>query len=50
VQQVKPGRYLRLITETAFGLSIDEADLARSLLKVPDQPADFDLRVPGAVR
>jgi hypothetical protein len=50
VQQAKPGRYLRLITETAFGLSIDEADLARPLLKVPDQPADFDLPVLGTGR
>ncbi|MGH3297841.1 MAG: hypothetical protein ACRDP7_39215 [Trebonia sp.] len=31
---------LLLIAETAFGLSLDEADLAGPLLKVPDQPAD----------
>jgi hypothetical protein len=31
---------LLLIAETALGLSLDEADLNRPLLKVPDQPAD----------
>jgi hypothetical protein len=31
---------LLLIAEVAFGLSLDEADLNRPLLKVPDQPAD----------
>ena len=34
---------LLLIAETAFGLSLDEADLNRPLLKVPDQPADPSL-------
>jgi hypothetical protein len=31
---------LLLIAETAFGLSLDEAELSGPLLKVPDQPAD----------
>jgi hypothetical protein len=31
---------LLLIAETALGISLDEADLNRPLLKVPDQPAD----------
>ena len=35
---------LLLIAEVAFGLSLDEEDLERPLLKVPDQPADPALR------
>ena len=35
---------LLLIAEVAFGLSLDEEDLNRPLLKVPDQPADPTLR------
>jgi hypothetical protein len=35
---------LLLIAEVAFGLSLDEEDLNRPLLKVPDQPADPALR------
>ena len=39
---------LLLIMEAAFGLSFDEADLSRPLLKVPDQPADPALRPRGS--
>jgi hypothetical protein len=39
---------LLLIAETAFGLSLDEADLDSPLLKVPDQPADPTPRPPAS--
>jgi hypothetical protein len=38
---------LLLLAEVAVGLSLDEADLNRPLLKVPDQPADPALRARG---
>jgi hypothetical protein len=40
---------LLLIMEAAFGLSLDEADLSRPLLKVPDEPADPAQRGRGPV-
>jgi hypothetical protein len=39
---------LLLIAETAFGLSLDEAELSSPLLKVPDQPADPTPRPPAS--
>jgi hypothetical protein len=39
---------LLLIAETAFGLSLDEADLNRPLLKVPDQPVSTAPRPPAS--
>jgi hypothetical protein len=39
---------LLLIAETAFGLSLDEADLNSPLLKAPDEPADPTPRRPAS--
>jgi hypothetical protein len=39
---------LLLIAEVAVGLSLDEADLNRPLLKVPDEPADPTPRRPAS--